>query len=60
MDWDDSACGQSSAMDGALRHWLCERQEFDAREKVDRQPLSVGRGSESLLPVHCRAAPGRW
>jgi hypothetical protein len=53
MDWDGSAFCQSSAMDGALRHRLCERQELDAREKVDRQPLSVIRGGESLLLVHC-------
>jgi hypothetical protein len=53
VDRDGRARGKARAVDGPVGHRLGERHEFDARQKVDRQPRAGARIGEGLMVGHC-------
>ena len=57
MNGNDRAFGKARAMNGAVRHRLNERQEFDARQKVEFEPGLGTRIDERLMACHESRSP---
>jgi hypothetical protein len=53
MHGDSRAGVEASTVNGPIGHWLRQWHEFDARKKIDLQPLAILRIRECLSLRHC-------